>query len=117
MKKFLFMLAAVCCCTLMVATLSSCGDDDDDTPAGPYTYRISMTKAEGSMDVITEIFDVFEQALGVASTSSFTANSDAEVVAGCKKAEATLNNMTISGSYTFVATNETTNKVIYTWSH
>lgn len=119
MKKFLFMLAAVFCCTLMAVTLTSCGDDDDNTPSGPYTYTVSMSRASGSEAL--QIFAAYKTALKeagleVESTSDFKANSDAIVVAACKKAEENLNSMDIKGSYTVNTTNKTLDKVIHTWT-
>lgn len=116
MKKILFMLAAVFCCTLMATSLISCGDDDD-TPAGPYNYSVGFSKISGSSDETKQIYATYKEALGVESTSKFTANSDAVVVAGCKKAEEKLNQMSFKGSYTVQTTNETTLKVVHTWSN
>lgn len=119
MKKFLFSLAAILCCTLMATAFVSCSDDDDE-PAGPYQYSMGFSKVQGS-DVLNEmgtIEDAFTEALGVADcTKTFTYNSDAALTTACKKAESTLAGQTLKGSYTFVATNESTGKRVYSWSN
>lgn len=118
MKKFLFSLAAILCCTLMAATLASCDDDDNNEAKGPFQYSMGFSKIVSS-DALNEmgiIEDAFEDALGVEDTK-FQANSDAEVVAGCKKAETALKSKTFKGTYTFVVTNESTYTKVYTWSN
>lgn len=117
MKKFLISLAAIVCCTLMVATLASCGDDDNE-PTGPFHYSMGFSRIESS-DALTEmgiIEDAFFEALGVDDTK-FQYDSDAQVASACKKAESTLKGVTLKGSYTFVVTNESTQKKVYTWSN
>lgn len=105
----------------MAAAFVSCSDDDDE-PAGPYQYSMGFSKVESSgADVLTEmctIEDAFTAALGVADcTKTFTYNSDAALTTACKKAESTLAGQTLKGSYTFVATNESTGKRVYSWSN
>lgn len=119
MKKFLITLAAVICCALTVTVFASCSDDDN-TSGGPYTYSAGFSKVEGS-NILTEmgdIEDIFSEALNVEDcTDNFKYDSDAEVIAACKKAETTLNGLTIRGSYTLVVVNKTTNKTVFTWSN
>lgn len=117
MKKFLISLATIFCCTLVIATFASCDNDDNET-AGPYQYSMGYSKIESSeaLSETSTISNAFREALGVQG-STFQYNNDAAVVAACKKAETTLNGMTFKGSYTFVITNESTLKKVFTWSN
>lgn len=81
---------------------------------------MGFTQVQGS-DVLSEmgtIEDAFNEALGVEDcTETFTYSSDAALTTACKKAETTLAGKTLKGSYTFVATNESTGKRVYKWSN
>lgn len=121
MKKLLFMLAAVFCCTLMATSLISCSEEDE-YPAGPHKYLVTVNAKETQMsiDEINMVFGTYKDALGLktlSDLSEFTANSDEEVIAGCKKAEAELNTMEFKGKGRFETMNGTTGKIIHVWEN
>ena len=124
MKKFMMTLAAILCCALTITVFTSCGSDDD---VRDYTYSIRFSgfyyNAEGDFkfsDWMHEVAAAYENALGVTSDKFTFHGTESEcnerVSECCKKAEETVQNIPGGGTATVVITNNTTGKIVYTYS-
>ena len=127
MKKYLMTLAAVLCCALTITVFTSCGSDDEEVRDYTYSFGFSSihyshvsTSSNPSSDWSLEITSAYRQALGVTSDTFTFHGTESEcndrVSSCCKKAEETVQNIPGGGTATVVITNNTTGKIVYTYS-
>lgn len=125
MKKIYALFAVIAMLTVAVG-FTSCSDDDNKSTTifykmGFSKYNYKGTSEADMLEEMSTITSAFKTALGVNDSyfqmTGSSKSCDKEVVAKCKAAETSLSGQTFKSSFKFTITNQSTDKVIYTFEN
>ena len=117
-KSFIFksmlMIALIC----MPFVFASCSDDEDEVTTVMYSMGFDSLNT-GDLSEMATIEAAYQYALGV-NDNTFTLSGsvsecDRKVISACKNAESALKSKTLKGTYSFVVTNYTSQKEVYSY--
>ena len=112
--KSMLMIALIC----IPFVFASCSDDEDEVTAVMYSMGFDSLNTSDLSEMAT-IEAAYQHALGV-NDNTFTLSGsvsecDSKVISACKNAESALKSKTLKGTYSFVVTNYTSQKEVYSY--